>query len=390
MTYRDSRLRSLAIGQARGSAGACHPHRRPMDGRNSGHHFAGAGDRVLRSAAAGHAGGGSVRLDARRASLRASRGVGRARRVDRGEARARERHHRAAREPGVRDRGRQSGVRQRGPRRHRSRRRSDPADAVLLQSRDGGRDRRRGAGRGADDARVSARRGGDCCGDYATDAGDRHRLAQQPHRGGLPRAGAARSQSAVPRPRRLPRPRRGLRVLRLRAVEALLAGFDRRCGASHDLALLAVEGLRHGELARRLYGGARGLVGGRQQDPGHAAHLPAGGVAVRGGRCAAGRTRLPGQPHRATGPDAPRDLRGAERPRRSLRSARGGWRLLLPDSRRLTARLDDADRAPDPRAQGRDDPRVGVCRLRALLGPHFIRRARAARGQRGARAADRG
>ena len=98
-------------------------------------------------------------------------------------------------------------------------------------------------------------------GDDAADPGDRHGVAQQPHRGGLSRAGPARGQPVVPRSRRVPRPRRGLRVLRLRAVAALLARLDCRCGPPHHFALLAVEGLRDGELAGRLHGGARPACG---------------------------------------------------------------------------------------------------------------------------------
>ena len=65
------------------------------------------------------------------------------------------------------------------------------------------------------------------------------------------------------------------------------------------------------------------LVGGRQQDPGHAADLPAGRVAVRGAprRCESDAPTA--TPHRAARPDARTSLRRPPRPGVSVRSARG-------------------------------------------------------------------
>ena len=61
---------------ARGCPAARHPHRRPMDRRNSRHDFAGTGDRVVRAAARGDAGG--ARRSARRsASIATDRSKGR-------------------------------------------------------------------------------------------------------------------------------------------------------------------------------------------------------------------------------------------------------------------------------------------------------------------------
>ena len=103
---------------------------------------------------------------------------------------------------------------------------------------------------------------------------------EQPDRRGLPGGSAARGQRALPATRHLPHPRRGLRVLHLRRRAARFAGLDRRRRRPHHLALLAVEGLRHGELAHRLHGDP-GVAGrGGQQDPGHAADLPARGLAA--------------------------------------------------------------------------------------------------------------
>ena len=121
-----------------------------------------------------------------------------------------------------------------------------------------------------------------------------------------------RGQRAVPRARHLPPARRGLRVLHLRnGVRAVLARVARRRGRPHDLALLAVEGLRDGELADRLHGDPGVAARSGEQGPGHAADLPAGGVAARRAGGAGGR---PG-PRRGALVDArrhaPVDLRHA-------------------------------------------------------------------------------
>ena len=55
-----------------------------------------------------------------------------------------------------------------------------------------------------------------------------------------------------------------------------------RGGRPHHLALLALEGLRHGELADRLHGDSRGAGRSGQQDPGHDPHLSACRLAACG------------------------------------------------------------------------------------------------------------
>ena len=95
---------------------------------------------------------------------------------------------------------------------------------------------------------------------------------------------------------------------------------------------------------------------------------------------------LPG----AAGYDATRDLRGAERRCGAVRGRAGGRGVLLPGSRRLHARFDDAGRAPHPRAQSRGHPGLRVRRRRAMLDPDFVRRARTTARRRGSGAAGEG
>jgi hypothetical protein len=59
-------------------------------------------------------------------------------------------------------------------------------------------------------------------------------------------------------------------------VEHFSPGSLPGAGGAHDLAVLAVQGLRHGQLARRLHGGAGRPVRGREQDSGHHPDLSAG------------------------------------------------------------------------------------------------------------------
>ena len=125
--------------------------------------------------------------------------------------------------------------------------------------------------------------------------------------------GAAGGQRALPRPRHLPHPRRGLRILHLWRRRAFFAGQPARGGRPHHLALLAVEGLRHGELADRLHGDSRGAGRSRQQDPGHDPHLSARRLAARRDCRARGWPIVCRRPPGAPGCDAPRDLRGAGR-----------------------------------------------------------------------------
>ena len=236
------------------------------------------------------AGGGAVRIDAR-PTIATGRSKGLPDLVSAVEAKL-------ARENGIAVRpasrvlvtaGGQSGVRQCRPRGHRSRRRSHPAGAVLLQSRDGGRDCRRRSGRRAD------RR--------ASISSTWTRLPRQsrartraivtvspnnPTGAVYPEAGAARGQrscaaiagssTSTTRPTSTsPTRRRGI-SRRARSPDA----------AGHTISLYSLS---------KAYGMASWRVGymvvpagagrGDQQDSGHAADLPAGGVAVRGARGAA-------------------------------------------------------------------------------------------------------
>ena len=128
----------------------------------------------------------------------------------------------------------------------------------------------------------------------------------------------------------------------------------------HDLALLAVEGVRLCQLAHRLHDGARDAVGGREQDPGHAAHLPAARLASGGrGRARRG-TRLLRRPHRRPGRRAPARAGAARGHRRHRGGAIGRRRALLPGPRGDDDGFDDAGPTPDPRAPGGDRARQRV------------------------------
>ena len=124
--------------------------------------------------------------------------------------------------------------------------------------------------------------------DHAAHAGHRHRLAQQPDRGRLPRSDASRRQRALRAPRAAAHLGRSVRGTSPGTGHALLAGLAPRRGRAHDLALLAVEGVRLRGLAHRLHGDPRGAERGRLQGAGHGADLPAAGVAGRGARVRAG------------------------------------------------------------------------------------------------------
>ena len=135
----------------------------------------------------------------------------------------------------------------------------DPAGAVLLQSRDGDRDGRRAAGaRCRRRPDLSARSGRDRARHHAANARGRDGLAEQPDRRGLPGGRAARGERALPR-------RAASSTFTTRPTSTsptasaapFLAGVDRRRRGAHDLALLAVEGVRDGELAHRLHGDSR-------------------------------------------------------------------------------------------------------------------------------------
>ena len=221
---------------------------------------------------------------------------------------------------------------------HRSRRRDHPAGAVLLQPRDGDRDGRRERGRRCRRRRTTS----SICeaigrGDDAADARDRDRVARtiRPARSIRRRrcapstrcAGSAASSTFTTR-----RTSTSPTATSRHFSPGSIAG----CGRAHHLALLAVEGVRDGELAHRLHGDPGVAVGCGQQDPGHAADLPAGGIAAGGDRGAAGRRARYADAHRrAPRRDAAPDLRRARRGRRAVRRAGRRRRLLLLRARAL-------------------------------------------------------
>ena len=99
-------------------------------------------------------------------------------------------------------------------------------------------------------------------------------------------------------------------------VQPLLAGEPAGRGRPHDLALLAVEGLRHGELAGRLHGDPGSAARGGQQDSGHD-------------------PRFVRPPSRST-PRSPRSRSAARSPARTSarstrRAGRSSRRLSSPD-----------------------------------------------------------
>ena len=223
---------------------------------------------------------------------------------------------------------------------------------------------------------------GDCRGDHAADARDRDGLAEQPDRCGLSRRGAARGQrscaaiaassTSTTRPTNTsPMRRRGI------SRPGRIAG-----AAGHTISLYSLsKALRDGELAGRLHGGARGLWRGVNKIQDTLLICPPAASQRAALAALAVGAAYPAQPPGAAGPTATRDLRGAERCSVPCEVRAGGRGVLLPGSRRLHARLDDAGRAPDSRAQSRDDPGLRVRRCRAVLDPHLVRRARTTRGQ---------
>ena len=160
---------------------------------------------------------------------------------------------------------------------------------------------------------------------HAAHARRRDHLAEQPERRGVPGAGAARGERAVRAStasttsttrRTSTSPTTARRTSRP-------ARFD-GAGRPHDLAVLAVEGVRLGQLADRLHGHPRAAVRGGQQDPGHEPDLPAARLAGRG----AARRSAPGRL-------LPREGRRARR-----RAATWCWTQF--------ARMGDAARVPRP------------------------------------------
>ena len=140
---------------------------------------------------------------------------------------------------------------------------TDPGDeiillgAVLLQPRDGRGDGRRTRSPcpTTSDYQLDLRR--DRGRHHAAHARRRHRLAEQPDRRGLSRS-RLRAVNALCRDRGIFHIHdEAYEYFTYGGVDALLAGRACRRGRPHDLALLAVEGLRHGELAHRLHGDSR-------------------------------------------------------------------------------------------------------------------------------------
>ena len=275
-----------AAGTCHGAA-ARHSHRWPVDRGNAGDDLARAGDR-LRTVRRPRSWTPCGRSGGTLAEHRYGPVEGFLELVSyRGEARARERHRGAAGEPRARHGRGQPGVRQCDPGGDRSRRRGHPADAVLLQPRDGDRDRRRVPIGGATDQRVSARRGCDCGGDHATDARGRHRLAEQSDRRGLSRS-SARAVNALCRERGVFHIHDEAYGTHLRAARHFSPGSiaGARGTRSRSTRCRRPTGWRAGASATWWCPGAGG---GDQQDPGHAAHLPAGGVAARAAALPVGR-----------------------------------------------------------------------------------------------------
>ena len=190
-----------------------------------------------------------------RPPVRSGRGSARAGRPSRGEARARERDSGAAGESRAGHRGRQPGVHERGAGGDGSRRRDHPAGAVLLQSRDGDRDGWRASGRGSrrttsyqlDVPAIAA----------AITPRTRAVVTVSPNNptGAVYPAAALSAVNALCRAR-------GVFHVHDEAYEYFTYGGARHFspgsldgrGDSHDLAVLAVEGVRDGELADRLHG----------------------------------------------------------------------------------------------------------------------------------------
>ena len=155
--------------------------------------------------------------------------------------------------------------------------------------------------RGADDERLPARRPRDRGGDHAAHAGGRDRVAEQSDRRGLSRGGAARGQRACRD--------RGIFHIHDEAYEYFTYGGVQHFSPGslagrrrpHDLALLAVEGVWHGELADRLHGDSGRAARSGQQDSGHDPDLPAGRLAARRDRRARRRPLIRRRASRAAG-----------------------------------------------------------------------------------------
>ena len=188
------------------------------------------------------------------------------------------------------DRRRQPGVLECSPGHHGSGGRDHPAGAVLLQPRDGHRD-----GRG--DARSRSR-------PTATISWTCRRSSGRSRRARAPSSRCRRTIRPAPSTRRRRSPRstalcraRGIFHMHDEAYEYFTYGTcapfspGSIAGARrpHDLAVFAVEGLRDGELADRLHGDPGVAARSGEQGPGHAADLPAGGVAARRAGGAGGR-----------------------------------------------------------------------------------------------------
>ena len=263
-----------------GGPASHHPDRGGVDRGDAGYDLAGTGGGPLRAAAGGARGDPGVPRDRspppvhpRRRSPRASESVRR-------EAARRERDRRPLRAPDLRDGRREPGVPQRGPRDLRPGGRGDPPLPVLLQPRDGDHPRLRGSRARPRRRTAPAGPSGDRRGDHGEDARDRHRVAEQPDRGGLPAGDAGGDPPALRGARDLPRQRRGVRIFHLRRRPALLPRLPRR--GARDLPLQPLQGVRDGELAGRVPRGAGAPAPRPHEDPGHGRRQRAGDLPVRG------------------------------------------------------------------------------------------------------------
>ena len=168
--------------------------------------------------------------------------------------------------------------------------------------------------------------------------------------------------------------RRGLRVLHLRSGDARVAGRGSRRRGAHDLALLAVEGVRVRELAHRLHGGPGDAVAAvnKIQDTllicaPHVSQAAAIGALRGGARLLRSSRRHAGRRARVACSSAVGESAI------SARSPIGGWRLLLPAAHAHGHGRDDARRTSDPRASRRDGARHDLradegCYLRVSYG----------------------
>src|SRR5205814_3784097 len=173
----------------------------------------------------------------------------------------------------------------------------------------------------------------------------------------------------------------------LRRGAARVAGVVRRRRRAHDLAVLAVEGVRLRRLADRLHGVSGGARRRDRESAGHGARLPAGALADRCGRRDGGRPDVLPAASGAARRD-PRHRRArAWRARAAVHRAACRRRVLLLHPRERGRRSDADRRAADPRVPRRRDSGHRVRRDRRLLLPRGVRRTAEGHGRRRGRTA---